>query len=954
MKTLEIDIETYSSADLSKCGVYKYVEAPDFGIILFGYSIDGGEVCVVNLAQGETLPTEVLSALEDESVIKYAFNASFERVCISRFLGYTTGEYLDPSSWRCSMIWSAYLGLPLSLKGVGTVLGLDKQKMDEGKDLIKFFCQPCAPTKANGGRTRNLPSDAPDKWATFKDYNKRDVEVEMLIQRKLAKFPVPDSVWDEYHLSEEINDRGIRVDMPFVKQAIAFDERSRTRLFAAMRDITELDNPNSVQQMKSWLADNGLETDTLGKKAVAALVKDAPGELGEVLQLRQQLAKSSVKKYTAMENAVCADDRVRGMFMFYGANRTGRWCLTGDHEVLTDNGWMRLDEWDGGRIACWNPHGETVSFQKAKQLAFPYQGVMFEYTDKRISQISTPDHRMYVKKRYGGEWITDTVQNMASYRPSIPFTGFRQTTSGLEHGKLRVMVMVQADGHYCEDGTIKLGFTKIRKAERCKSLLRAADIQYSYKEYTDSAKTRLAFTILSRDVPLWLRQFKDKTFGSWLFDESADVFFDELVYWDGYRSAKNSIQYVTCNKQNADTVQAFAHISGRAASIRTKTRADEHPNWSDAYYVDIWLTPINCHEVRVKPKLHNFDGQVYCAETSTGYFLVRRDGKVWVTGNSGRLVQLQNLPQNHIPDLAEARSLVAGDHYDALEMLYEDIPDTLSQLIRTAFVPRVGEKFIVSDFSAIEARVIAWLAGESWRTEVFQNGGDIYCASASAMFKVPVEKHGVNGHLRQKGKIAELALGYGGSVGALKAMGALEMGLTEDELQPLVDAWRKSNQRIVKFWWDVDRAVKTAVKEKTTASTNGVSFSYQSGFLFITLPSGRRLAYVKPRIGENRFGGESVTYEGIGSTKKWERLESYGPKFVENIVQATSRDILMYAMQTLRCCSIVAHVHDELIIECGKQVSVDAICEQMGRVPPWAKGLILRADGYECDFYKKD
>jgi len=954
MKTLEIDIETYSSADLSKCGVYKYVEAPDFGIILFGYSIDGGEVCVVNLAQGETLPAEVLSALEDESVIKYAFNASFERVCISRFLGYTTGEYLDPSSWRCSMIWSAYLGLPLSLKGVGTVLGLDKQKMDEGKDLIKFFCQPCAPTKANGGRTRNLPSDAPDKWATFKDYNKRDVEVEMLIQRKLAKFPVPDSVWDEYHLSEEINDRGIRVDMPFVKRAIAFDERSRAQLSAAMQNITELDNPNSVQQMKSWLAENGLETDTLGKKAVAALVKDAPGELGEVLQLRQQLAKSSVKKYTAMENAVCADDRVRGMFMFYGANRTGRWCLTGDHEVLTDNGWMRLDEWDGGRIACWNPHGETVSFQKAKQLAFPYQGVMFEYTDKRISQISTPDHRMYVKKRYGGEWITDTVQNMASYRPSIPFTGFRQTTSGLEHGKLRVMVMVQADGHYCEDGTIKLGFTKIRKAERCKSLLRAADIQYSYKEYTDSAKTRLAFTILSRDVPLWLRQFKDKTFGSWLFDESADVFFDELVYWDGYRSAKNSIQYVTCNKQNADTVQAFAHISGRAASIRTKTRAVEHPNWSDAYYVDIWLTPINCHEVRVKPKLHNFDGQVYCAETSTGYFLVRRDGKVWVTGNSGRLVQLQNLPQNHIPDLAEARSLVAGDHYDALEMLYEDIPDTLSQLIRTAFVPRVGTKFIVSDFSAIEARVIAWLAGESWRTEVFQNGGDIYCASASAMFKVPVEKHGVNSHLRQKGKIAELALGYGGSVGALKAMGALEMGLTEDELQPLVDAWRKSNQRIVKFWWDVDRAVKTAVKEKTAASTNGVSFSYQSGFLFITLPSGRRLAYVKPRMGENRFGGESVTYEGIGSTKKWERLESYGPKFVENIVQATSRDILMYAMQTLRCCSIVAHVHDELIIECDKQVSVDAICEQMGRVPPWAKGLILRADGYECDFYKKD
>lgn len=646
MKTLEIDIETHSSADLSKCGVYKYVEADDFKILLFGYSIDGDGVCVVDLAQGEKLPAEVLSALEDDSVIKYAFNASFERICISRFLGYPTGDYLDPYSWRCSMIWSAYLGLPLSLKGVGAVLGLDKQKMDDGKDLIKYFSQPCAPTKSNGGRTRNLPSDAPDKWTAFKDYNKRDVEVEMEIQQKLAKFPVPNSVWDEYHLSEEINDRGIRVDMPFVKLAIAFEERSRARLSSAMRAITELDNPNSVQQMKAWLAENGLETDTLGKKAVAALIKGAPGDLGEVLQLRQQLAKSSVKKYTAMENAVCADGRVRGMFMFYGANRTGRFA--------------------------------------------------------------------------------------------------------------------------------------------------------------------------------------------------------------------------------------------------------------------------------------------------------------------GRLVQLQNLPQNHIPDLAEARRLVASDNYDALEMLYEDVPGTLSQLIRTAFVPRVGAKFIVSDFSAIEARVIAWLAGENWRTEVFKNGGDIYCASASAMFKVPVEKHGVNSHLRQKGKIAELALGYGGSIGALKAMGALEMGLAEDELQPLVGAWRKSNPHIVKFWWDVDRAVKTAVKEKTTASTNGVSFSYQSGFLFITLPSSRRLAYVKPRIGENRFGGESVTYEGVGSTKKWERLESYGPKFVENIVQATARDILTYAMQTLRCCSIVAHVHDELIIECEKRVSLDAICEQMGRVPPWAKGLILRADGYETDFYKKD
>ena len=646
MKTISIDIETYSSLNLAKCGVYKYAESPDFQILLFGYSVDGGEVQVIDLTLGEKIPPDMLSALEDDSVMKWAFNASFERVCLSRHLGYPTGNYLEPISWRCSMTWSAYMGLPLSLQGVGTVLGLEKQKLTEGKELIKYFCQPCTPTKSNDRRTRNMPTDAPDKWETFKAYNKRDIEVEMQIQQKLSKFPVPYSVWDEYHLGEEINDRGIGVDMPFVKQAIAFDKKSHKRLSTAMREITELDNPNSVQQMKAWLSENGLETDTLGKKAVAELLKDAPDDLGEVLMLRQQLAKSSVKKYTAMENAICSDSRVRGMFMFYGANRTGRFA--------------------------------------------------------------------------------------------------------------------------------------------------------------------------------------------------------------------------------------------------------------------------------------------------------------------GRLVQLQNLPQNHIPDLAEARGLVAAGDYTALEILYEDIPDTLSQLIRTAFIPQNGRKFIVADFSAIEARVLSYLAGEEWRTGVFKEGKDIYCASASAMFHVPVEKNGINSHLRQKGKIAELALGYGGSVGALKAMGALEMGLAEDELQPLVNAWRSSNPNIVRFWWDVDAAAKRCVKEKTITVSHGIRFSYQSGFLFITLPSGRRLAYVKPRIGENRFGGESVTYEGVGGTKKWERLESYGPKFVENIVQATSRDILVFAMQTLRCCSIVAHVHDELIIECDRNASLDSVCRQMGRVPPWADGLLLRADGYECDFYKKD
>ncbi len=661
MKNLEIDIETYSSVSLQKCGVYKYAEADDFEILLFGYSTDGDEVQVIDLASGEEISEEVLDALTDDTVTKWAFNAQFERVCLSRYLSdkgisldpfhdnhplsTECARFLNPESWKCSMVWSAYMGLPLSLEGVGAVLGLEKQKLSEGKDLIKYFSVPCNSTKVNGGRTRNLPEHDPEKWVRFKAYNARDVENEMQIQQRLVKFPVPDEVWDEYHIDQEINDRGILVDMAFVKQAIAIDEKSRSRLMADMQELTDLENPNSVVQMKEWLSDNGVEMDTLGKKAVAAMIKETEGDVSEALSIRQQLAKSSVKKYQAMENAACKDNRCRGMFQFYGANRTGRFA--------------------------------------------------------------------------------------------------------------------------------------------------------------------------------------------------------------------------------------------------------------------------------------------------------------------GRLVQLQNLPQNHMPDLEQARAIVRSGDFEMLDMLYDDIPDTLSQLIRTAFIPKPGTQFYVADFSAIEARVIAWFAGEQWRLKAFAEGGDIYCASASQMFKVPVEKHGVNSHLRQKGKIAELALGYGGSVGALKSMGALDNGLTEEELQPLVNAWRQANPHIVSFWWDVDRAVKKAIKERMPQSVKGIRFFCQSGMLFITLPSGRNLAYVKPRIGENKFGGESVTYEGVSGTKKWERLESYGPKFVENIVQATSRDLLMYAIRTLRCCSIVAHVHDEIIIEADPRMSLEVLCEQMARIPPWAKGLLLRADGYVCKFYKK-
>lgn len=658
--TLSIDVETFSNVDLKKCGVYKYAESPDFEILLFGVSVDGGEVTVYDLASGDTVPEEIIKALSDDSVIKWAYNASFERVCLSvwlrrnypqHFSSYSIEEdtvrnYLDPSSWRCSLVWGAYMGLPLSLEGIGKVLKLENQKMAEGKALIRYFCVPCKPTKANGGRTRNLPEHDPVKWSTFIAYNKRDVETEMAIQQKLSKFPVPDFLWEEYHLDQEINDRGIQLDMVLVEQAIAIDERSREELSAKMQQLTALENPNSVQQMKEWLTKHGLEVDSLDKKAVKELLKTAPPELAEVLELRRQLAKSSVKKYQTMQNAVCADGRARGMFQFYGANRSGRWA--------------------------------------------------------------------------------------------------------------------------------------------------------------------------------------------------------------------------------------------------------------------------------------------------------------------GRLIQLQNLPQNHMAHLEDARSLVRSGDYALLSALYDSVPEVLSELIRTAFVPRDGYKFIVSDFSAIEARVLSFLAGESWRLKVFAENGDIYCASASAMFHVPVEKHGQNAHLRQKGKIAELALGYGGSVGALKSMGALEMGLAEEELQPLVDAWRTSNPNIVQLWWDVDNAVKTTVRQRLDTETHGIRFRYRSGMLFIVLPSGRQLCYVKPKMGTNKFGGESVTYEGVGSTKKWERIESYGPKFTENVVQAISRDILMYAMRTLSHCFIVGHVHDELIIECSMDVSPDAVCEQMGKTPPWIKGLNLRADGYETMFYKKD
>ena len=646
MKTINIDIETFSSINISKSGVYKYVESEDFEVLLFAYSIDEGKTEIVDIANGEELSEEIIQVLLDDNVIKWAFNAQFERICLSRFLKLTKGTYLNPKSWRCTMIWSAYMGLPFSLEGVGKVLGLEKQKLIEGKDLIKYFCVPCTPTKSNGFRNRNFPYHDKIKWEAFKTYNIRDVDTEKEIQCKLMKFPVPDFIWEEYNLDQEINDRGIKVDLDFVERVIALDDKVRTKLMSELQILTELENPNSVVQLKGWLSEQGVETESLDKKSVKELVKVTKGEVSKALALRMQLSKSSIKKYQAMKDVACEDNRCRGMFQFLGANRTGRF--------------------------------------------------------------------------------------------------------------------------------------------------------------------------------------------------------------------------------------------------------------------------------------------------------------------SGRNVQLQNLPRNTMKELFEVRSIIKNRNGDILELLYDNVPDILSQLIRTAFVPKENMKFYVADFSSIEARVIAWLAGETWREELFKKGGDIYCMSASQMFGVPVVKHGINGDLRQKGKIAELACGYGGSVGALTAMGALDMGLKEDELKPLVLSWREANQNIVALWWTVDKAIKDAIAMKGVTKTHGIEFECRSGLLRIRLPSGRKLTYIKPKIEINKFGCESVTYEGIGVAKKWERIESYGPKFVENIVQAISRDILIYALQNLSDYNIVAHVHDEIIIEAPENTKLEDICGTMSQAPYWAKGLILTADGYTCDFYMKD
>ena len=956
MKQLGIDIETYSSREISEVGVYAYVDSPDFEILLFAYSVDRGPVQIVDLAQGEELPAEILQALTDPAVLKTAYNANFEMTCLGKILG-----WMNPAQWSCTSVLALTLGLPGYLAGVGDALqfGEDKQKMKVGKRLISYFCKPCKPTKANGMRERNLPEHDPENWALFKEYCRQDVVSEQEIRARLEKFlpgPKEHRLWE---LDQRINGEGILIDTKLVTNAIRLDYEIRSKALQEMRELTGLENPNSVQQLKDWIAKNGgPRIESLNKQFVQDLmgISGIPDKVKKILELKTLISKTSVKKYNAMMEAKCHDGRIRGLLQFYGAQRTGRWCLTGDHEVLTPDGWIRLDEWEGGRIACWSPN-EVISFQKSEALKFDYEGPMYEYDDKRLRQISTPDHKMYVRKNYRGSWQDDTVQNMATYRPSIPFTGRRITCPGMEHLQLRILIMTQADGHFCEDGSLRFAFTKLRKIERCKYLLRREGIVFSMRHYEKDGRT--TFSIPSRNIPLWLRQFRKKQFEWWMLDENADVIFDELPHWDGYRSATNSIQYTSTNRQSAEVIQALAHLSGRAALLKVKKRQRDDRPWNDAYVVDIWETPVNCHEVKAKPTVTEFKGCVYCAATPTGYFLVRREGRIWVTGNSGRLVQIHNLPQNHIEDLDTARQVVRDGDLELLEMLYDNPSDVLSQLVRTALVARPGHELLVADFSAIEARVIAWLAGEKWRLETFIKGGDIYCASASAMFGVPVEKHGANAHLRQKGKIAELALGYQGGVGALVSMGATRMGIPDRELQEIVNKWRAASPHIVKLWWEAERAAQQAIRtKKPVPFVRGIVFLVDSGILFIRLPSGRRIAYAGPKIVENDEGRASITYLGVNQTSKaWCRLETYGGKLVENIVQATARDCLADAMLRLDDggYKILMHVHDEVVVEAPiGAVKLEDLTNLMSQNSSWNRGLPLAAAGYVTPYYKKD
>lgn len=952
IQELGIDIETYSSVDLTETGVYPYAEADDFEILLFAYSINGSPVRVVDLASGESLPLRIKAALTDKNVLKTAYNAAFERVCLSKYLG----VWLNPEEWDCTMVRAARLALPLSLGQCALVLGLAEKKMTEGKALINFFSKPCKPTIRNGQRTRNLPEHAPDKWSVFKKYNKRDVEVEQAIRRKVVRLDITETERKAWLLDQQINDRGVLVDMQLANKASMMDDEYRANLVEEAKRITGLENPNSVTQLKEWLkAETGLVFPACDKETVKAMLpRMTSTRARRVLQIRQELGKTSTAKYKAMLKCACKDNRVRGLFQFYGANRTGRFCLTGDHEVLTDNGWVRLDEWRGGKIACWNMNTEVISFQKAIPNEFDYRGEMYHACNKRCDIICTPNHKIPYWTEEG--WKADEMQNLVK-RHSIPFWGLRQNT--ITHNcdtELRVLIMVQADGHYTEEGTLNLHFTKQRKIERCTKLLRKAGLVFIRKTNSDKSTT---FSINWKHLPLYLREFNKKNFGSWILKENADTFFDELQYWDGYRSSPNSMQFVTTNKINADLIQALGLINGKSVTMLIKEPKQDRDTTKDrantAYVLNVWDNPGHHSTIRIEDiSKEQFSGKVYCPTTPTGFFLVRRNGKCWVTGNSGKLVQLQNLPQNHLPDLDDARNLVKYGDLDEVEMVYGNVPQTLSELIRTAFIAKEGCTYHVCDFSAIEARVIAWLAGADWVLDVFRKGGDIYCATASQMFGVPVEKHGRNAELRQKGKISVLALGYGGGVNALVAMGGDKMGLTEYEMNDIVQKWRKANPRIVRLWKHCEQAARYVINTReSTVIEKNIKFEYKWGGMCITLPSKRQLFYPRMHVNAN----DRLEFEGLNQEKKtWGRIETYGGRLTENIIQAIARDCLVETMLRLDAAGykIVFHIHDETVIEATPNQKLEDIAAIFGEEISWAKGLPLKGAGYTTPYYLKD
>ena len=951
LNSIEIDIETYSDVDLSKCGVYKYSSSPNFEILLFGFSVDGGEVEVVDVACGEEIPADILAALSDESVIKWAFNAMFERVCLSNYLG----EWLEPESWKCSMVWSATLGLPLSLENVGAVLGLEKQKLSEGKELIRYFCVPCKPTKTNGGRTRNLPEHDREKWERFKEYNFRDVEAEMQIQQRLAKFPVLDFVWEEYWQDQEINDRGIGVDMEMVKNAIAMDGRSKAELSAAMKELTELENPNSVQQMKQWLSENGMETDSLDKKAVAELLKTAPEPLGEALALRQQLAKSSVKKYQAMENAVCADSRAHGMFQFYGANRTGRFSgriiqlqnLPQNHipDLAQARGLVRAGDFDALSL-LYEDIPDTLS-QIIRTAFVPQDGRKFIVADfsaieaRVIAWIAGERWRLKVFEGGG-----DIYCASASQMFHVPVE---------KHG---------VNGHLRQKG---------KQAE-------LACIAEGQPVLTD--KGLIPIEAVTREHRLWDGE-------NWVSHEGV-VFRGEreVIEYEGLRATPDHLVWIEGQPEPVQfgiAASCGVHLIQTGDGGRAVRMGEDHQCGKTLEQSDEPLLCIN--------KMHGVRGSAVAVPYKSPQRKIKGMPKLFTaeadtfvagpTADSGK-TEVRESKRSWIPQLRRPGDKIHVPKRERGGALFDkDVRATKEGTGNRPHQQRQGlcswESSVCHTFREQQQQTLhgpqPFLTGilalckkrgdPQTLPGTDQGRNHSGCGNGSVRKTEKLAYHQCKARLydiRNAGKHHRFTVsgklvhncGYGGAVGALKAMGALEAGMTEDELQPLVDSWRASNPNIVSFWWAVDRAVKECIKKRVQTETHGIRFSYESGMLFITLFSGRRLAYVKPRIGENRFGGESVTYMGVGGTKKWERLESYGPKFVENIVQAVSRDILCYAMRTLKNCAIVAHVHDEVIIEADPRMSLPAVCEQMGRTPPWAKGLLLRADGYECSFYQKD